>query len=310
MPCADGYLAQPAFSCIPQESRLIGCFIIYSTLYRYWHLHDGKYILKISTAALDEQTKQDRVKSLRLTAKIHSSGSFAVSGCEYHYVMLDFLQGDELWSVAQSLTDKEQYSIGKEIAQFLNELHSITDDYYDIGHYIPTVPRSKKSWKDGHLEYAAILKKELAGVTLELNSRQTVTEAFDYIHANIDSLEYQEGARLLHNDLHPKNIIVHEGKLAGVIDWECSQFGEADFELSHLFHWCIYPSVQENNLEILLKSAIENSRAIPDMCKRMTIYQLEHELNQIIWRGKKQEAERIHRINGWLNGKAAAFLKN
>ena len=41
--------------------------------------------------------------------------------------------------------------------------------------------------------------------------------------------------------------------------------------------------------------------------KRLTIYQLEHELNQIVWNGPKQEEERIQRIAGWLDGKMGAI---
>ena len=108
--------------------------------------------------------------------------------------------------------------------------------------------------------------------------------------------------------------IVHEGRLTAVVDWECSQFGEADFELSRLFDWCVYPEnylEQTNNLEILLKSIIENLPLIsmPDIEKRMTIYQLEHEFSQLVWHGKKQEEERIIRINEWLSGKVNNFLK-
>ncbi|QHW29752.1 phosphotransferase [Paenibacillus rhizovicinus] len=73
----------------------------------------------------------------------------------------------------------------------------------------------------------------LAEINMELESKNAVTAAFDYIHTHIDSLDYQTGAKRLHNDLHPKNIIINEGRLAGIIDWECSQFGESDFELSH-----------------------------------------------------------------------------
>lgn len=293
-----------------------------NTVKLYWengnvaaYLIDGKYILKVSASALDEQTKHNRVKSLRLVPKIHLSGSFAVSDCEYYYVMTDYIQGVELWSAAQNLTDKEQYNIGKEIAQFLNELHSITGDSYDIGHYIPTIPGCSKSWKEGHIDYTAVLKDGISRMDIEADNEKLISEAFDYIYTNIDSLKYQEGAKLLHNDFHPKNIIVHEGRLSGVIDWECSQFGEADFDLTHLFCWCIYPEnylLQENNLEILIKSVIEHLRilsVIPDMEKRMTIYQLEHELNQLLWNGKKQEEERINRIHEWLSGKAYAFLK-
>jgi len=280
------------------------------------YLLDSKYILKISESELPEQKKYIRINSLSFVSKIHSSETFTVSGNEYHYVIFDYIQGVELWNAAPSLTDKEQYNIGKEIAQFLNKLHSIADDFYDIGHYIPTIPKWEKTWKEGHCEYTAVLKNGLSKIDLKAGSQKMISKAFDFIYENIGSLEYQEGARLLHNDFHPKNILVHKGRLAGVVDWECSQFGEADFELSRLFDWCVYPDnylTQTNNLDVLLKSIIDNLRIasfIPDIDKRLTIYQLEHELNQLIWNGKKQEKERIIRINGWLDGKISIFLQN
>jgi len=276
------------------------------------YLLDGKYILRISKSELPEQKKHNRVSTLPFVPKIHMSGTVTVAGQQYHGMLFDYMPGDDLWSVAPGITEKGQYDIGKQIAQFLNELHLITDNYYDIGHYIPTVPRWKKTWKEGHFEYAAILKTGISKEDLKPGSQKTISEAFNYIHANLDSLEYQAGAKLLHNDFHPKNIIIREGRLTAVVDWECSQFGEADFELSRLIDWCVYPDnylAQTNNLGILFKTVIENLpiSAIPDIEKRMTIYQLEHEINQLIWRGKRQEDERIARINEWLNGKACVF---
>ena len=67
-----------------------------------------------------------------------------------------------------------------------------------------------------------------------------------------------------------------------------------------------------NNLDILLKSVVENLQiisAIPDAAKRLTIYQLEHEINQLIWNGAEQEDVRMPRISGWLDGKINAFLQ-
>lgn len=276
------------------------------------YLLDNKYILRISKSTVDSHMKQNRIKSVSLVPKIHSSGSFTLSGDQYYYLITDYVQGNDLWSVIQNLTDEQKNNIGKEIAQFLNELHSITGVSYDVGHYIPTIPRCTKSWKDGHLEYIERLRRGLTEIDIELESKKTVSKAFDYIYKNINSLEYQREPKLLHNDFHPKNIIVHEGSLAGIIDWECSQFGESDFELTHLFHWCIYPSVQDNNLELLLKSVVENLQIasnVPNIEKRLTIYQLEHELNQLIWNGNKQEEERIQRINGWLDGQIDILME-
>lgn len=276
------------------------------------YLLDNKYILRISKSTLNNQMKHNRIKSMAFVPKIHSSGSFSVSDNKYYYLITDYVQGNDLWNVIQNLTDEEKNNVGKEIAQFLNELHSITDVAYDIGHYVPTIPRFTKSWKDGHLEYVEMLRGGLSEIDIELENKKIVSKAFDYIYTNINSLEYQTGAKLLHNDFHPKNIIVNEGRLAGIIDWECSQFGEADFELAHLFHWCIYPSIPDNNLELLLKSVVENLQIVskvPNIEKRLTIYELEHELNQLIWNGNKQEEERVRRINGWLDGKVDSLFK-
>jgi aminoglycoside phosphotransferase (APT) family kinase protein len=267
-----------------------------------------KYILRISDSIQNELRKLEQVQSIMLTPKIHSTGKIISSSKEYEYLVADYIEGSELFGVLKELTEEQSLLLGKDIARFLMNLHSVTDASYDIGHYIPTVPRYNGSWMEGHREYIEILRNSLSA---EHISEKIITKAFDYINENINCLEYQAGAKLLHNDFHPKNIIVKDGRLAGVIDWECSQFGEVDFELAHLLHWCIYPPEQGYQFELLLKSLIETlgiAGEVPKLAKRLTIYQLEHELNQLVWNGRQQEEERIQRINGWLNGQIEALL--
>lgn len=274
-------------------------------------LLDNKYILKVSKNRLTEQAKLDRINFLSLVPKIRFSGHFSFSNCNCNYLIIDYIKGNELFSDLSKLNDEQSKVIGKEIAQFLIELHKIDDSFYDIGHYIPTIPRYSHSWKEGHLEYIKLLKNGLSKLNLILNSENVITLAFNYIFENISCLDYQVGPRLLHNDFHPKNIIINEGRLSGIIDWECSQYGEIDFELTHLFQWCIYPPQENKGFEILLKTVFENfmnNCSIPNIKERLTIYQLEHELNQLIWNGVKQEEERVQRINGWLNGKISDLI--
>jgi aminoglycoside phosphotransferase (APT) family kinase protein len=269
---------------------------------------DKKYILRVSKSIQDELVNLERVQSIMLTPKIHSTGTLISYGKEYEYLIADYMEGSDLFGVLKEIAEEQCLLLGKDIARFLMSLHSITDASYDIGHYIPTVSRYKGSWREGHFEYFKILRSSLTAL---YTGENIITSAFDYIKENIDCLEYQAGAKLLHNDLHPKNIIVKDGRLAGVIDWECSQYGEADFELAHLFHWCVYPPEQGCQFELLLKSLIETlgiAGEIPKLAKRLTIYQLEHELNQLVWNGRQQEEERIQRINGWLNGQVDALL--
>lgn len=270
------------------------------------YLIDHRYILRISRSELSEKEKIELVQSIKYVPKIHISGTFNVSGVHHYFIVIDYVKGEELLKVLHILTPEQQDLIGKDIATYLTDLNKISDSAYDIGHYVPTIPRFRESWQEGHLKYIDSLKIGLSGMILNDESRTAILSAFEYIHENIQCLEYQGGPIILHNDLHPKNIIINQGRLAGIIDWECSQYGEADFEITHLFHWCIFPNKPEERFDSILKTIFENIehiRLVPKIEKRLTIYQLEHELNQLIWNGINQEELRIHRINEWLNGK-------
>lgn len=77
-------------------------------------------------------------------------------------------------------------------------------------------------------------------------------------------------------------------------------------------HWCLFPSDTDRNFKPLLRSLLGNLKIylkIPDIEKRLTIYQLEHELNQILWNGKKVVFERIPKLNAWLDGQVADLLR-
>lgn len=277
------------------------------------YLVDDRYILRISRSELSEKVRLEKVQSVMFVPKMHISGTFNASGENYHFIIIDFVKGEELLGVLQMLTLEQSIQIGKDIAKFLDDLHMVTDCSYDIGHYIPTIPRFRYSWRKGHLEYIESLRNSLSDLNLKVESKTVILSAFEYIRANADSLDYQSGPKFLHNDLHPKNIIINQGKLAGIIDWECSQYGEVDFEIVHLFHWGIYPSKPEERFDSILKSLFENYaciKQVPNIEKRLTIYQLEHELNQLIWSGMSQEELRIQRINGWLNNQIEDLLNN
>lgn len=275
------------------------------------YLIDDKYILRISRSELSEKERIELVQSIPYVPKIHISGTFDASGVGHHFIVIDYVKGEELLSVLHILTPEQSDRIGKDIAIFLTELNKISDSRYDIGHYVPTIPRFNESWLEGHLKYIESLKIGLSGMLLSKESETAILSAFEYILENIQCLEYQGGSKILHNDLHPKNIIINQGRLAGIIDWECSQYGEADFEITHLFHWCIFPEKPEERFDSLLKSIfenIENIKLVPKIEKRLTIYQLEHELNQLIWNGIHQEELRVRRIYGWLNGQIEQLI--
>lgn len=273
---------------------------------------DERYLLRLSRTPFDDAaSKYLRAESIPYAASHKHTGSFESKSGLLFYMVTDYFLGEDLFDSSAKLSVEQQLSLGKKIAEFLANLHSKKGRYYDIGHYVPTIPQYKGSWREGHQAYNKYLRTGIKRAELTSKSRDTISESLSYIDKNIDCLEFQNGPRLLHNDFHPKNIIVHDGKLSGIIDWECSQYGEPDFDLSHIIHWCLFPPDADVDLNPFLYSFLLHSplrNEVSELSTRLTIYQIEHEINQLIWHNGDREDDRCLRITEWLSGRIDLLL--
>jgi len=274
-------------------------------------LIDDKYILRPSTNSMDDQIECfKRISHLDSVPKIIKTGVFE-DELKNNYIILTQIPGVEYFTQIQKLNTIENEKLGLSIASFLDNLHLNTSTVYDIGHYVPIIKGFTGRWRDGHEKYWDYLSSNIDGLNLSLNSRNVIKEAFSFLNAHLDSLSYQAGPVLLHNDFHPKNIILFNKTFSGVIDWECSQYGEADFDLCHLFHWCIFPVTKEYSFNKVLQTVLQSSKCntVPDLYKRITIYEIEHELIQLIWSNGTAEVDRINKIERWINNEVELFVK-
>lgn len=55
-------------------------------------------------------------------------------------LILDYIQGSELFSQYINFSDQVIHDIGTNISDFLIDLHDLKGEKYDIGHYIPIIP--------------------------------------------------------------------------------------------------------------------------------------------------------------------------
>jgi aminoglycoside phosphotransferase (APT) family kinase protein len=269
-------------------------------------LINNSWLLRVSETTMEgEQERFRRVASLPFVPRIQQVGVLERKAGPLYYTLLTLLPGDDFVNVYSETTLAQQEQLGRDIAVFLDNLHRLTGTYYDIGLYVPAVPNFTGTWRAGHQKYWELLKQGIEASHLQPDSIRICESAFQFLDASIDALDFQTGPRLLHNDFHPKNILLHHGRFSGVIDWECSQFGEADFELCHFIHWCLYPPKPDIDFRPFLRALFQSSpkcTQVPDIARRLTIYQVEHEIQQIIWQGSKAEADRIPRIPRWMDG--------
>lgn len=251
----------------------------------------------------DEKLMIDRIKNLKHVPKLVHSSEELSTGNDAYYLILQYIEGVELFTKYNVLTDEETFKIGREIAEFLLGLHTIKGDKYDIGHYVPIIPDYDGSWKSGHKKYWESIYKELMNTSLSDSASKILALSNDYMSENISSLDFENGPSLLHNDFHYKNIMVNKGAFSGVIDWECSQYGEADFDLINLLQWGLFPPSGASDMRHLFETVFTHyikKGSIPKIEKRLTIYALEHDWIQILWSQGKRAEELLPRIEWQL----------
>jgi len=275
---------------------------------------DDKYLIRTSRQSmLDEQNKINRIKDLKHVPKIvHASDQSSVNS-KIYYLILEYIQGCELFTSYNDLNDQNIHDIGVEIANFLFDLHNIKGEKYDIGHYVPIIPGYDKSWRSGHEIYWDYIYKGLKNIQLSNSIQEILELSNEYINTNISSLDFESGPSLLHNDFHLKNIIIHNNTFSGVIDWECSQYGETDFDLIHLLHWCLFPPSKDFDMTQLFNTILllyMKEVSIPMIEKRLTIYLLEHDFIQILWSNGKRDDEFLPRIKWWVSGRLEKYIQN
>jgi len=265
-----------------------------------------EFLLRVSESCMAlEQEKFRRIAALPLVPKTIHTGALQREVGPLHYTLLTLLPGDDFVNVYSETTEAQQKQLGVDTAGFLDRLQELTGTQYDIGLYEPAIPHFSGTWREGHQEYWKLLKQGTERLPLSSDSIQVFERAFRFLQANSAVLDFQSGPKLLHNDFHPKNMLLDQGRFSGVIDWECSQFGEADFELCHLIHWCLYPPRSDIDFRTFLRALFEASprcTRVPHLAQRLTIYQIEHEMQQIIWNASAAESWRVPRLASWMNG--------
>jgi aminoglycoside phosphotransferase (APT) family kinase protein len=274
---------------------------------------NNEFLLRVSETSMErEQEKFRRVASLHFVPRILHVGVLEGETGPVYCTLLTLLPGDDFANAYSETTLAQQRQLGVDIAAFLDDLYAFTGTHYDIGLYVPAIPNFTGTWRVGHQEYWELLKQGTKALPLKPDSITIFESAFRFLDASTEALDFQAGPKVLHNDFHPKNILLNHGSFSGVIDWECSQYGEADFELCHFIHWCLYPPRPNIDFRPFLGAlfqALPKCAQVPNLAERLTIYQIEHEIQQILWHGSQAEAERVPRIIRWLDGGVDDLLR-
>ena len=208
------------------------------------------------------------------------------------YQIQQYLPGQSLFSQWKTLTPQVQENLVAELATYMKILHNRTFPYFGQGHE-DTPPY--ESWAD-------LLSAKFQQTIDELATLQIrmVPGFLELATAYFDAHEHllQNGVPVLtHGDLTLANILVDEGKISALLDFEYSMQAPKDYELGVIEAFCLYPNdwADEDN-EVycttdfasfiqLLRKQYPALFEIPHLRERVNLYHLSGNLSSYLaWR--------------------------
>lgn len=138
---------------------------------------------------------------------------------DYPFVGFNLLEGNVLTDQQQTdLNTKE----ARRLALFLKELHQLKvtapPDYLDR----LSVKKRKPRLKETLLKVQPILP-------------QTLFKIIDTFLKQVSAYENPKGESFVHGDLHPKNVLIQNSRISGIIDWGDAHIGHPAMDLSFVY---------------------------------------------------------------------------
>ena len=131
---------------------------------------------------------------------------------------MDFIEGDSLEEAWQSMDSEQKHSIAEQLGQIITTMRKVPSNGCKIGSFDGTA-RDCRQFSDyfgGPFEdvcdFNEFTLDFLRGTPLAI--RKTLVEAFER------SSQSRTRVVLSHGDLVPRNIIVKEGRVQALLDWE------------------------------------------------------------------------------------------
>ena len=279
-------------------------------------LIDEKYIVRASARKnAYARLKQETELLQSIADDVPVPKMLALGQYENHiYQIQKFVRGKPLHRVWQGLPPDQKDRILGEFASYLKLLHERT--FLQFGYYCDN--ERTPSWLEccEREFYDAI--EGIQSVNLDVPDivLHKIVEYFEH-HKHV--LQAATPV-LVHRDLWPGNILVEDGKITAILDFEFSMQAPRDYELLLIEQFCLYPNdfVEEDN-EIyttadfadyvqLLKRHYRELFAVPNLRERLNLYHIIYSLSVYVAWYKEQPLTTERRLPIQPLAKAFNFL--
>ncbi|MFN7118048.1 MAG: aminoglycoside phosphotransferase family protein [Saprospiraceae bacterium] len=191
--------------------------------------NNDKYVIKQARLDQEENEQNDLLLEAKIIQRLNQKNpSLPVPRLlfitenptmyAYHYISGNLMQ--EAW---QHLSAAEKNSLCKDLAKFHYELGQTLslEEAHDLGIFVNAASALEA-------ETEADVKTFLMDVNIPKKYKAIVEAMYETYYSTQD----QAFLTLCHNDAHPGNIIIHQGKLSGIIDFGDAEYGDIHIEFT------------------------------------------------------------------------------
>jgi aminoglycoside phosphotransferase len=177
----------------------------------------GQVVVKIGTGQdnlLDEAVLMEFVKK-ETNIPLPEIYGFHIDGNRESFLFMSYVEGQTLESCWSELSSIEKAGIETQLARFLSELRAIT----------PPAPLFLGSIATKTCRDARRMQRECQGIDSEQQfnefiGRFTFRRESEHARRLLSLLKVDHQIVLTHGDFHPRNILIEDGQVTGIIDWE------------------------------------------------------------------------------------------
>ncbi|MDQ0225974.1 aminoglycoside phosphotransferase family protein [Metabacillus niabensis] len=183
---------------------------------------DNKYLLRIFP--INEETK--RKIEYETINKLAAFSNYVPKVIEFNrmnhgdfsYMLLTYLPGDDGETALKALTEQEQLSAGFQAGAELLKLHNLQ------------APQNYPSWY-------SVKKRKNDKYLLEFNNLPISSRLKELLTTYITENEHimmERPNTFQHDDFHPSNLLIHQKKFSGIIDFQRMDWGDPIHDLQKL----------------------------------------------------------------------------
>lgn len=253
-------LQDATFSLIEHEDAMV------AIVYKITHKSGEQQILKICTRAKDYFREMYFLNYfVGILPVPHIIQSVHPEKGIYGAVLMECLKGRLL--IKDDFTNAIAYELGSLLARIhLNRVAG----YGDL-----TQPNNLSS--NPRTDFAIKFNESLTECNNHL-PKALIDQCYNYYDTHINLLLSVDGPCMTHRDFRPGNILIHEGKIQGIIDWArgCASFSEEDFCSLEHDEWLTNPDMKDSFL-----AGYASIRPVPNYSAIMPLLRLNKALTII-----------------------------